>query len=220
MQVKYLAFAASLTLLGLLGPGTQAQTTYHVAADTSSLSGQSGFLDFQFAKGNAFDSLDALATLTNVVTGGTLDTTSTLSGDASGILPSPASVANTGSFNDLFQGLTFGSVVSFDVTFTGAALDPILPSSYGSTFAFSLFATDATTPLLTTDPNGTALDISLDPGAKFTAANFPSAPGAGPAVLATAVAVPEVSSAASLAALLMLGGILGVATRRKKTCHG
>ena len=220
MHIKHFAVAAALTTLGLFAPSARAQATYHVSADTTSLSGQPGFLDFQFAKGNAFDSLDALVTLTNVVTDGTLATASTLTGDASGILPGPASVANTAAFNDLFQGMTFGNAVSFDVTFTGDALNAALPSSYGSTFAFSLFAADAATPLLTTDTNGTVLDINLDPGAQLSTTTFPASPGAGPAVTATAGAVPEVSSATSLGALVMLGGLFGMGTRRKKSYHG
>jgi len=208
---------------GTLGwvPAVQAQQSYHVTANTSSLSGTAGFLDFQFAKGNAFDALDATAVLSNVLTDGTLDTASTVSGDASGILPGTVAIKNTGNFNDLYQGFTFGTSFSFDLIFSGAALNPALPSSYGSTFAFSLFASDGTTPLLTTDPNGTALTVNLNPGSVFTTVLFPASNSEGPAVtLVNTSPVPELTTSLSLGVLLALGmGGLHRTRCRKKNPH-
>ena len=211
------------TALGLLAFAAcaQAQATYHVTTNTSSLSGQIGFLDFQFAKGNAFGSPDATATLSNVVTDGLLATTSDATGTASGILPGAAMVSNMGTSgfpNELNQGITFGQVFNFDITFTGTALNPAVSSNYGSTFAYSLFGSDDATPLLTTDPNGTLLDINLSKGANLSATTFPTTPGGRSVVTATTGApVPEGSSAVSLGLLLILsaGGLTAVRLRRK-----
>lgn len=222
MLVKHLARIVPLAALGLLllSSGARAQATYHVTTNTTGLSSQKGFLDFQFAKGNAFDSLDAFATLTNVVTDGTLDSTSVLNGAASGILPGPASVGNTdpGGFNDLFQGITFGNTVSFDVTFTGDAVNALLPSSFGSSFAYTLFAGDGVTAL-NTGPVGAALVINLDPGAQLSAASYAPTTNGGPAVTATSAApVPELSTSVTLGLMLVLGGIW--VARRRYTVHG
>jgi len=202
-------------------PAVQAQKSYHVTTNTSSLTGKTGFLDFQFAKGNAFDSLDATTVLSNVLTDGAFGATSTVSGGASGTLPGTATINNTGGFNDLYQSIIFGNTFSFDLTFSGAALNPALSSSYGSTFAFSLFASDGTTPLLTTDPNGTALDINLNPGAHFMPVLFSASDTAGPAVTLTDTSpVPEVPTSLSFAVLLTLGiGGLYKARCRKKSAY-
>ena len=220
----YWCGASTLGLLALAACA-RAQVTYHVTTDTSSLSGETGFLDFQFAKGNAFDSPNAAATLSNIVTSGLLATTSDATGTASGTLPGPAMVSNSGtsSFpNELNQGITFGQVFNFDITFNGPALNPAVSSNYGSTFAYSLFGSDDATPLLTTDPNGTLLDINLSKGAILSATIFPTTPGGVSVVTTTtAAAVPEGSSAVSLGLLLVLsagGFTAAVRPRRKVTC--
>ena len=70
-------------------------------------------------------------------------------------------------FNDYFEGFTFGSTLSFQVSLYGPALSsPDGMSTSGSTFAFSMFSDAAgTIPALTTDTtDGFAFtaDVNLD----------------------------------------------------------
>ena len=54
--------------------------------------------------------------------------------------PLGAMTGNSTIYNDIFQGLTFGNSLEFDVTLTGLALTPNMPLPMsGSTFAFSLY---------------------------------------------------------------------------------
>src|SRR5262249_6211250 len=133
----------ALAVLGSLGlgPCRADSITYDVSVDTSSLNGQLGFLDFQFNPGGV-GALAATATITNFqTTGGIPDASSTPIGDASGVLPGTLTLGNSTAFNDLFQGFTYGSNFTFELTLSGPAIGGS-GGSVGSSFALSLF--DAT----------------------------------------------------------------------------
>ena len=74
--------------LGVLGPGSaQADLVFNVSVDTSSLSMQSGFLDFQFNPGDtSAEAATASVTLFQTV-GGVLSQPATLTGDARDLCP-------------------------------------------------------------------------------------------------------------------------------------
>ena len=74
---------------------------------------------------------------------------------------------NGAGFNDYFEGFTYGSTLSFDVSLYGPSLSaPDGVSTSGSTFAFSMFSDAAgTIPTLTADTiNGFAatVEVNLD----------------------------------------------------------
>lgn len=126
--------------------------TYLVSVDTSSISGISGSLDFNFTPGIYQAQATSLQIL-GFSSDGTLASSPVLTGDVSGTLPSIVTFDNETGYNDYFDGFTYGSTLSFDVNLYGPALSP--PdgvSTSGSTFDFSMFSDSAgTIPVLTND---------------------------------------------------------------------
>jgi hypothetical protein len=91
----------------------------------------------------------------------------TLTGDVAGALPGTVTFDNGTAFNDYFEGFTYSSTLSFQVSLYGPALSsPDGTSTSGSAFAFSMFSDAAgTIPALTTDTtDGFAFttDVNLD----------------------------------------------------------
>lgn len=167
-------------LLALLsfGVSAKAQILYHVTVDSHAINGTAGNLDMQFNPGLGAES--ATTTITGFISsGGTLAGTSTDTGGAAGTLPQQVTIDNSGAFNDLFQGFTFGSGFEFNVAFAGSALNPPLGTTGGSVFALSLYDAAGTTPLLTTSPDGAALEININPDGTTSVQNFPSDPNGG-----------------------------------------
>lgn len=178
--------------------------TYDVSVNTSSISGTSGALDFQFDPG-PFGSQAATLAITGFSSDGTLGTAFS-TGDVAGTLPGELDFDNLMSFNDYFTDFTYGSTISFDVTLSGPAItSPDGVSQSGSSFFFSMYD-DNGNPLLTSDPFGTAveLDINLDGSTSATVSSDESS-----AVMPTSN-VPE--PGASL--LLTCGLILLVGLRK------
>ena len=174
MRSLFLIALAALawTSTALAGPITLA-----VTVNTSPISGTAGSLDWNFNPGPT-SSQAASVTVTGFTSSGTLAANCPCAtGDVSGTLPSTLTFDNGTAFNDYFEGITFGSELSFTLHFFGPALvSPNGTVASGSTFAFSLFSDAAgTTPALTTDGlNGFALtvDVNLDGSTSIT--NFSS----------------------------------------------
>ncbi len=188
--------AVALLLLGLLGPGSaHAGLSFNVSVDTSSLSMQPGFLDFQFNPGDS-SALAATASVTLFQTvGGTLSQPATLTGDAAGSLPGALTLNNGTAFNDAFQGFTFGDSFGFTLTLSGPAIDSPAGTT-GSAFALSLYAADGVTPLLTTDPNGSVATIDLNANGTASVFTFSQSPtdSTPAATVTSASTVPEPST--------------------------
>jgi hypothetical protein len=166
---------AATALLGVVEAG-HAGSVYHVTVDTSPISSQVGFIDMQFNPG--IDSLPATVAIRSFSTDGVLASTSDNVGGASCTLPGPPDViiTNTAGFNDLFQQITFGSSISFDAEFTGAALSPSPPLPFfGSVFALALIDSDGLTPLLTTSFDGSLVRIDINPDGSTTATTYSDA---------------------------------------------
>ena len=190
------AVAAALLLLGVLGSeSAHADLVYNVIVDTSSLSMQSGFLDFQFNPGDSTtEAATASVTLFQTV-GGMLSQPASLTGDAAGSLPGALTLDNGSAFNDVFQGFTFGESFSFKLTLSGPAIDSP-GGTTGSAFALSLYAADGITPLLTTDPNGSVATIDLNANGTTSVYTFPQSltDNTPAATVTSASAVPEPST--------------------------
>jgi len=153
-------------LLGLTQFASAATATYVVTVNTSSLSGKTGSLDFNFNPGPLVTQ-SASVQISNFSSDGTPQASPTLAGDATGALPASLSFNNAMGLNDYFQGFTFGSTLSFQVILSGAALtSPDGVSTSGSSFAFSIFSDAAgTMPALTSDTTngfGFIVNVNLD----------------------------------------------------------
>jgi hypothetical protein len=215
------AFAIALLLLGVLGPeSAHAGLSFNVSVDTSSLSGQSGFLDFQFNPGDS-SALPATAAVTHFQTiGGILAQPASLTGDATGSLPGTLTLDNGTVYNDVFQGFTFGNSFGFNLTLSGPAIDT--PSgTVGSAFAVSLYAADGITPLLTTDPNGSVSTVYLNANGTASAEVFPQSPtdntAAASVTALTAVPEPSTLTMVLLLSSLQAALILLRSARRRRS---
>lgn len=173
-----------ITLLAVLvllftGWASADPVTYNVTVNTSSITGTVGSLDFNFNPGPLVTQAASLQIL-SFSSDGTLAGSPTLTGDVSGALPATLTFDNGTGFNDYFEGFTFGSTLSFDVSLFGPALSsPDGISTSGSTFAFSMFSDSAgTMPVLTSDlTNGFAFTVNVNLDGTTTATNFsPSGP--------------------------------------------
>jgi hypothetical protein len=162
---------------------------YDVTVDSSSISGTAGSLDFNFNPGPLVTQAASLQIL-NFTSNGTLAGNPTLTGDVTGALPATLTFDNATAFNDYFEGFTFGSTLSFQVSLFGPALSsPNGTSTSGSRFAFSMFSDAAgTIPVLTTDTtDGFAFTIDVNLNGTTTVTNF----SAQTTVVPVTGAVPE-----------------------------
>jgi hypothetical protein len=170
MQLRLAIFG--LVVCFLLSPRILADVvTYQVSVDTSAINGSSGFLDFDFAPGN--NSQAAFVTISGFSPGGSLTGAPQVNGSVSGTLPGTLTIDNNTQFNDYFQGFTYGNSLAFLLSFDGPALtSPNGTSSSGSTFAFAMFDSTGTNPLLTNDPNGNTFTVDVNLNGTVTPTNF------------------------------------------------
>ena len=213
--MKLLAALPLLGALALLSFGQTARAE-HFDVDTSTISGQTGSLDFLFnPNSDGTTPLDSRVTISNF-SGGTLGAV-TSHFNTSGSLPGSVTIYNTGANNELVQLFTFGNTLGFDTSFPSlfvetseAAFAPFALPDESSTFEFSLLDTSQK-PYATTDPSGanTLADIAQDPYGSLSASQTYR--------LAPASVVPEPSSALSLAVLsgfVLL--LVGMAVRKQR----
>lgn len=155
-----LLIASALLLVCAASPASADTVTYSVVINTTSQTGNTGYMDFELNAGT-FGAQDITATVTNF-TGATLNPGDP-NNDAigtTGSLPDPISFDNqTG--NDYFEALAFGDQVSFDVTLSGAGVSTGGSSASASGTIFQVAFTDSTLSnfLFTTDPSGTVAQI-------------------------------------------------------------
>ncbi len=139
-----------------------AALTYDASIDTSSISGQQGYLYMQYDPYST--TVASTATVSGFATDGVLgaqDTVDVVDGTAvTGTLPGPVVFANTYGINDYEQAITFGNTLSFVLSFLNTA--PFVSSGTlgSSDFSLGLFS-DAfgASPLIT--PTGTVFTASL-----------------------------------------------------------
>jgi hypothetical protein len=173
----FLAVLATLALplldLDLGGKVSASPVAYHVAVNTSTVSGTMGSLEFQFNPGG-FNSLAATATITNFM-GGTLVGSPSNIGNVSGALPGPVAINNGTAFNDMLQNFNYSAGFSFDVTFSGPALDTPDPSKPGTTFSLTLWdmPDGGGDPIFPVDESGAALLININPDGSRSVTSAP-----------------------------------------------
>ena len=153
-----------------------APISYDVTVNSSSISGTAGSLDFEFNPGPLVTQSASLQIL-NFTSDGTLAGSPTLTGGVSGAIPATVTFDNGTGFNDYFEGFTYGSTLSFQLSLYGPALSsPDGTATSGSTFAFSMFSDAAgTIPVLTTDTtDGFAFTVDVNLDGTTTVTNFSS----------------------------------------------
>ena len=209
----------ALPLLGALALISLGQTARaeHFDVDTTTLIGQSGYLDFQFnPNAESKTSLNSSVTVYNF-TGGTLGAVDTPV-NVTGSLPDGATISNTGGTNELVQLFTFGKTLSFDTSFPSinevkTNFDSSFDSSSGlDANTFQFFVLDASqSAYTTTDPSGNdaLVQISQRSDGSLAASHQYS--------LMAPASVPEPSSGVSLMLLSALVLIpVGLAVRKQR----
>jgi hypothetical protein len=148
-----------------------ASQIFNVTMNTSGASGITGSLDFEFNPGPLVTQ-PATVHISNFAGGTLLGPPQTAGGVTGGPLPAALSITNSTQFNDYFEAFTFGNSLSFQVSFTGPAVDsPNGLATSTSEFAFSTFSDqNGTIPVLTPDPNGIAASFVVNLNGTVTAA--------------------------------------------------
>jgi len=169
-----------------------ASYSYDFNIDTTSVAGQTGYLELQFNPG--LNPGVAGAVISNFTSDATLAGAPQLTGDVTGALPGAVTINNTTGWNDYYQQVIFGSSVQFALSLSGSA---------HNSFALSFYGADGFTPLLTNDStNGFATTVDLNTN------------GAVVNNLSSQVAVA--STPIPAAALLFGSGLMGLAGIRRR----
>jgi hypothetical protein len=176
---------ALVVLAALSARPAAAAVGYLITVDTSSVSGTSGFLDFQFNPGSA-STQSATAQILNFTSDGILVGVPQINGNVAGVLPGTTTFMNSSALNEYFQQFTYGAKVSFVVLLSGPALDsPNGTATSGSSFGVGLYDS-AQNPILTNQgaASGFVAEIDVNLDGTTTPTAFPNVNG-GPSVAST-----------------------------------
>jgi hypothetical protein len=205
-------FHSAALLLAAAAALAAAPLQYNIYLDTSSLSGQAGFIELQLNRGNTAPGAadDATATITGF-TGAILGAQQPAVGDVVNSLAAiPLIIGNGASdpsgTNVDYEGITFGHFIHFLVTFGGpAVIGPTAGTTAGTTFSFGLVNSAQTAYLIST-LGGPVMSAEID-----TAGGITPSMDVGSDTIARFTATPEPS-----AMLLLAGGLAALAWRRKR----
>jgi hypothetical protein len=210
--MRFHKLSLSIALVGLCGlAGSNAladpaTVQYMVTVNTSSVLAQMGYIDFQLNP-SGLATQPANADVANFFTDGVLnpaDAGNGSFGEVSGMLPGTVTLINSETTNEYTEAMTFGTTITFDLDLYGPALSNPNGEGGGS-FYLTFYNSDFSGNLLTTNPNGDALEIDINgDGTTSVAYESPDVTLSGP------VFVPEPGSltlllCGSLAALAVLG---------------
>lgn len=141
-------------VMGMVGSAFAAAYENTFTISTTAISGQSGYIDFQYNPGP--DTLAAGSAVTvDFLSDGVLGSHIERTGNVYGTLPQMVFEISspTSQLNEYFQSFTFGDTISFRV---------IIDSYNGSTFSFAMYNADETAALLTTNESGNILEITTN----------------------------------------------------------
>ncbi len=202
MRPRLILFGALLSCFA--GLASADAITYDVTVDTSSLDGTTGSLDFNFNPGSLVTQAASLQIL-DFASDGSLAGSPALTGHVSGALAGTLTFDNGTAFNDYFEGFTYGTMLSFDVSLYGPALSsPDGVSTSGSTFAFSMFSA-GTIPALTTDTtDGFAFTVDVNLDGSTTVTDYSAETG----VVPQTSTVPEPNNIVLILAAIVCGGAM------------
>jgi hypothetical protein len=208
-----------LALCSLTAPVAIADEIYAVTVNSSSESGQDGYIDLQLNPG-AFATNLTYAQVTNFATDGTLDAFESdpvtfpgdgVLGDVTGVLAGTLTFDNLQNTNDYTQGITFGNTISFDVDLYGPAIDSPDTTDYpsgASLFVLDFYDLDGNT-LLTNSSMGDVFTVNVNADGSTTPTAYPNASGG--TSVASFSQVPEPSLA-----LLLAGGLIAIGAIRRR----
>lgn len=230
-------FASSIALIAFLtfaGAGSLSahadSVSYLVTVDSTGIAGSSGFLETQLATAAVPATPSVTATIGSIATDGSLGAvTISTPGVVSGSFGSTLALANDNAsvvppnLSDFQQAFTYGTTLSFVLTFSGTEVmsgNPAIPFT-GTVFSFIL--EDANQDGLNSGPlyPGEAFDIYVNPsgGTLLVAPNDPylaggPVPGFPPATggLYPAVTIAPFSAVPEPSSVVMLGLGLGAMT--------
>ncbi len=148
LNIKFLVIAVIM----LAASSAFADYSFNFNVDTSSISGQSGYIDLQFNPGMSSTGA-ASAAITNFVSDAMLVGAATLTGGATGQLPATVTLTNTTGYNDYFQAVTFGNTANFALNLSGAT---------GNSFGLAFLNSAQTAALLTNDTSGNGYATTID----------------------------------------------------------
>lgn len=192
----------ALALAGSFGAALAAPT-HHVSLDTSGFAG-TGFIDLYFSRDVGAPA--STVTLSNFV--GAFGAKDSGFGDVTGAIPGSVVFGSTDILSDLFQSVSFGGALGFDVEFGGDFA--LTTSQITSLFGVALFNEDASAYL------GAGTDLVQFSLVPIGGLNAPGVSVAtfGPIASVTAVsAVPEPSELLLTTTGL---GLVGFMLRRRK----
>jgi hypothetical protein len=199
---NFLSIASAVLLACAVVPAHADTVTYTVTVNTSSQTGNGGYIDLELNAG-PLGAQDITATVDGF-TGASLGSSDAVG--TMGSLPGPLSFDNQIG-NDYFQALTFGDQLSFLVTLSGDGVSTSGASTSDSGTIFQVSFADASgnNPLFDNDPNGLTAEIDVAADGTLSSAADPNAS-------VTVAATPE---PASLSLVGMAGILLFVAQRRR-----
>jgi hypothetical protein len=200
-------FLSIAFMTGLSGLASADTVSFATTIDTSSVTGTDGGIYLSFAPGLNADpasvSVSGFAPLA-----GLPGAPAFTDGGVTGSLDTnDLSFTNyLFQLNDYGENVTFGSTLSFEVTFQ---LPDMLTGNSGSEFDIQLTESDLATPILTSDPSGNIVEILYDQNGNFTenaTSSYASVTAAGAAPEPGGILLPAVS----------LSCLLGAMRRRKR----
>lgn len=202
-SLRHMAAALALALCSSFAA---ADTTVAITIDTSSF-GAGGWLDLQFNPAYA-GAPAATATVSNFAGFDAAAAVET-AGQVTGSLAAGYVFGNGDSWNDLFHSVTYGGILSFNVTFGG---DADLSGNIGeSAFAVSAYAADGLTLLgASSSVDGSLAVVNWTPATVAGAAGSIAT-----AVYSDAVSVSAVPEPSSWL-MLGIGGMLIAGVARRK----
>ncbi len=168
-----------------------ASYSYDFNVNTSSLDGQTGYIELQYNPGpNSAGS--GTATISNFISDSTIVGSAVLTGDATGQLPGTVTIKNGTPWNDYFQQVTFGKATGFDLN---------LSSTADNSFGLSFWDYTGSNPVLTKDlTNGFATIVNVNLQGAATVINNSS----------------QVTTPIPAAVYMFGSGLLGLAGIRRK----
>ena len=138
------------------------EITYYAKIDTSLIANSPGYIEFQFDQGNA-SSQPATASVYSFAFDGSYSASPQITNDVTGTLPADLTFDNGTTYDDYFQGITFGDSIFFTLHLYGPALEsPNGTASAGSTFAFSMWDSSGTTSVLSDSGDGSNFTVAVN----------------------------------------------------------
>jgi hypothetical protein len=198
--------------------------TYSISVNTSSQSGQAGYIDIQFDPGDS-SSQFATLNLTDFSTNGVLNPAAPgnlTTGDVSGGLPGLLTLDNGQTVDEYTEGMVFGTTLSATLTFDGPAIESPNGSS-ASLFSLDFLNSNESAFLFTSDPTGATAfgfnvaTISVNPDGSTTPTTYPDVGGLSDATLTQAPSSPEPSTFLLFGSFL---AVLGLRVARRRSGAG